>query len=145
MILPLLLLSLSPAFAKDITPAELAKQAVVIIKANGVVIPKVALTKDVPPITAHGWIYTVPPTCGALAAASYLVMSDGVVDLSVTIMIPTEKVPKGVMVIVHDTGADGVADFMAQERDRAPIPDELALTLFHSALSCIVTPPAPKK
>lgn len=144
MILPLLLLSLSPAFAKDITPAELAKQAVVIIKANGIVIPDVMINEK-PPITAHGWIYTVPPTCGALAAASYLVMSDGVVDLSVTIMIPTEKVPKGVMVIVHDTGADGVADFMAQERDRTPIPDELALTLFHSALSCIVTPPAPKK
>ena len=148
MILSLVLFFLSPASAKDIalTPVELAKQATAVIKAKGTVVPEIALTEDAPVITAYGWIYTAPPTCGLVGAATYLIASDGTTDLSVAIVIPVEGVLNGVMVTAHDVGADGIADFMTQEGKATLLPDELTHKLFRSMLICVVSPPsAPKK
>ena len=141
MILSLILLFF-PASA--ITPATLAKQATAVIKAKGIVIPKVVLTEGTTPITAHGWIYSADPICGVTGAATYLEASDGTRDLSVAIVIPMNGKGADIMVTAHDLDANGTADYMTQDGTSVLFPDERTHKLFYGMLTCIVSPQAPK-
>lgn len=139
MVLLMFLLLSVLAFAKDVTPAQLAAQATAVIKSKGIAIPaqKIPETK----VTLRGWYYETSQTCGVTGATTYLEASDGTTDLVVSLVVPMHGNGPDVTVSGHDLNGDGVPEFMSQEGSGVPLPENLTRRLFTVMLKCVISPP----